>query len=91
MTGTIVNRSHAPALTVAAEALIDLAAIAHNTETLAGYARGELLAVVNADGFGHGAIPVARTALAHGAPPGSVWRRSPRPSGCAPPASPRRS
>ncbi|GAA1217577.1 alanine racemase [Kitasatospora nipponensis] len=50
-----------------AEAVIDLAAIAHNTEVLAAHARGALLAVVKADGFGHGAVPVARTALAAGA------------------------
>jgi alanine racemase len=48
-------------------AVVDLAAIAHNTEVLAGYTRGELMAVVKADGFGHGMLPVARTALAHGA------------------------
>src|ERR1700761_6873974 len=49
-------------------ATIDLAAIAHNTELLAkaaGHAR--LMAVVKANGFGHGAAQVARTALAHGA------------------------
>lgn len=46
---------------------IDLAAVARNTRTLAGAASGELMAVVKADGFGHGATDVARTALAHGA------------------------
>lgn len=46
---------------------IDLAAVAHNTRLLAGRATGELMAVVKADGFGHGAVDVARTALAHGA------------------------
>lgn len=49
------------------EAVVDLAAIAHNTELLAGRARGALMAVVKADGFGHGMVQVARTALAHGA------------------------
>ncbi|WP_433793222.1 alanine racemase [Actinoplanes sp. CA-252034] len=49
-------------------ALIDLDAIAHNTRLLARAATGsEVMAVVKADGFGHGAVPVARTALAHGA------------------------
>ncbi|HEX4700537.1 MAG TPA: alanine racemase [Pseudonocardiaceae bacterium] len=55
------------AVTSLGEAVVDLAAIAHNTEVLAGYTRGELMAVVKADGFGHGMLPVARTALAHGA------------------------
>ncbi|MFJ1705879.1 alanine racemase [Kitasatospora sp. NPDC088346] len=50
-----------------AEAVVDLAAVAHNTELLAARARGALMAVVKADGFGHGAVQVARTALAHGA------------------------
>ncbi|WP_371502426.1 alanine racemase [Kitasatospora sp. NBC_00374] len=50
-----------------AEAVVDLAAVAHNTELLAARARGALMAVVKADGFGHGAAHVARTALAHGA------------------------
>jgi alanine racemase len=46
---------------------VDLGAVAHNTRRLAGIATGELMAVVKADGFGHGAVEVARTALAHGA------------------------
>lgn len=46
---------------------VDLAAIAANTRLLAARATGELMAVVKADGFGHGAEDVARTALAHGA------------------------
>ncbi|CAI9418458.1 alanine racemase [Nocardioides sp. T2.26MG-1] len=46
---------------------VDLAAIAHNTRLLTGRATGELMAVVKADGFGHGAADVARTALANGA------------------------
>ena len=46
---------------------IDLAAVADNTRLLASRASGELMAVVKADGFGHGALAVARTALAHGA------------------------
>ena len=49
------------------EAVIDLEAIAHNTRILTAHVRGELMAVVKADGFGHGAVPVARTALANGA------------------------
>ena len=46
---------------------VDLAAVAANVELLARRATGELMAVVKADGFGHGAAAVARTALAHGA------------------------
>lgn len=60
----------APVRTAAprAEALIDLDAIAHNVRVLnecAGSAG--VMAVVKADGYGHGALPVARTALAAGA------------------------
>ncbi|MFL4951650.1 alanine racemase [Streptomyces sp. MMS24-I31] len=50
-----------------AEAVVDLEAIAHNTRVLVAHARGAVMAVVKADGFGHGAVHVARTALAHGA------------------------
>jgi len=48
---------------------IDLGAIAHNVETLKGFTKpGTLfMAVVKADGYGHGAIRVARAALAAGA------------------------
>jgi alanine racemase len=46
---------------------VDLAAIAHNTGVLSARATGELMAVVKADGFGHGASDVARTALGAGA------------------------
>ncbi|GAA0463884.1 alanine racemase [Paractinoplanes deccanensis] len=50
-----------------ARVTVDLGAVAHNTRTLAARARGELMAVVKADGFGHGAADVARTALGAGA------------------------
>ena len=51
-----------------AEAIVDLGAIAHNTRLLGQAAGGaEVMAVVKANGFGHGASAVARTALAHGA------------------------
>ena len=52
-----------------AEARVDLAAIRHNCERLAGELRGgaALCAVVKADGYGHGAVPVARAALDGGA------------------------
>ena len=47
---------------------VDLAAIAHNATVLAGLAgRAGLCAVVKANGYGHGAVPVARAAVAGGA------------------------
>ena len=46
---------------------VDLAAVAANTRLLRDRAGGGLMAVVKADGFGHGAAAVARTALANGA------------------------
>ncbi len=47
---------------------IDLDAVAHNVEVLRGLAgTAELCVVVKADGYGHGAVEVARTALDHGA------------------------
>lgn len=49
------------------ELTVDLDAVARNTRLLAERATGELMAVVKADGFGHGAVDVARTALANGA------------------------
>lgn len=50
-----------------AEAVVDLAAIAGNVERIAGATTAAVMAVVKADGFGHGAVPVARAALAGGA------------------------
>jgi len=51
-----------------AEALVDLAAVQHNVGVLRSVAPGAaLMAVVKADGYGHGAVPVARAALAAGA------------------------
>lgn len=51
-----------------AEAVVDLAAIAHNARVLAQAAgSADLMAVVKADGYGHGAVPAARAALAGGA------------------------
>jgi alanine racemase len=52
-----------------AEAVVDLAAVRHNVEVLlAATAPGAaLMTVVKADGYGHGALPVARAALAAGA------------------------
>jgi alanine racemase len=47
--------------------VVSLAAVAANTRLLAERAQGQLMAVVKADGYGHGAVDVARTALANGA------------------------
>lgn len=50
------------------EALIDLNAIAHNVRVLRERAgTAQVMAVVKADGYGHGAAAVARTALSAGA------------------------
>lgn len=57
----IIEHSSTPVLE------INLEAIAANTRLFAARATGELMAVVKADGFGHGASLVARTALANGA------------------------
>ncbi|MCG5431773.1 alanine racemase [Mycobacterium sp. MYCO198283] len=52
----------------AAEAVVDLGAIAHNVGVLRERAGGAaVMAVVKADGYGHGATAVARAALAAGA------------------------
>ncbi|MEG3629370.1 alanine racemase [Streptomyces poriticola] len=51
-----------------ARAEIDLAAVRANVRTLRGLAPGaELMAVLKADGYGHGAVPCARAAVAAGA------------------------
>ena len=49
------------------EAVIDLGAIAANLRIVRAHTDAALMAVVKADGYGHGAVQVARTALAHGA------------------------
>lgn len=46
---------------------VDLTAVAANTRLFAERSGGALMAVVKADGFGHGASRVARTALRNGA------------------------
>jgi alanine racemase len=53
---------------VLAEAVVDLGAIAHNVRVLRSRAGGaQVMAVVKADGYGHGATQVARAALSAGA------------------------
>ena len=52
----------------AAQAVVDLDAIAHNVRLLREHAgSAQVMAVVKADGYGHGAVQVARAALAAGA------------------------
>lgn len=50
-----------------AEAVVDLAAIRGNVRTITAVAETPLLAVVKANGFGHGTFEVARAALSAGA------------------------
>ncbi|WP_256794734.1 alanine racemase [Terrabacter sp. Ter38] len=50
-----------------AEAVVDHGALAANVRTLRAAAGTRLMAVVKADAFGHGAVPVARTCLTAGA------------------------
>jgi alanine racemase len=53
---------------VLAEAVVDLGAIEHNVRLLREHAgRAQVMVVVKADGYGHGATAVARAALAAGA------------------------
>jgi len=51
----------------AVEAVVDLGAIAHNVQVIAARAQSGVMAVVKADGYGHGATRVARVALGAGA------------------------
>ena len=50
-----------------AEAIVDLSAIAANVKMLKAAAGTELMAVVKADAYGHGLVPVAKAALEAGA------------------------
>ena len=62
-------------LTVWAE--IDLDALEHNVRTLRARApKSDLMAVVKADAYGHGAVPVARAAIEAGA----AWLQALRPT-----------
>ncbi|GAA1597943.1 alanine racemase [Kribbella hippodromi] len=54
-------------ITGLAEAVVDLSAIRDNVRTFRHRVPQEVLAVVKADGFGHGAVPVARAAVEAGA------------------------
>src|SRR5438046_8826693 len=54
---------------LSAWAEVNLGAIAHNARSLKAMLQRttQLMAVVKANGYGHGAVAVARTALQHGA------------------------
>ncbi|KUH73627.1 alanine racemase [Mycolicibacterium novocastrense] len=57
-----------PTATAAPQAVVDLDAIAHNVRLLRDLAgTAQVMAVVKADGYGHGATQVSRVALAAGA------------------------
>lgn len=67
-----IAASAGPAGRVRAEAIVDLAAVEHNVSLLLRVARRrntavEMMAVVKADGYGHGAVPVAEAARRGGA------------------------
>ncbi|SHG02966.1 alanine racemase [Jatrophihabitans endophyticus] len=49
------------------EAVVDLAAVAGNVATMKAGTTAEVMAVVKADGYGHGLVPSARAAIAGGA------------------------
>ncbi|WP_425566515.1 alanine racemase [Pseudonocardia halophobica] len=64
------TRAAQPSGTPRAEAVVDLGAIRQNVALLSGSAResgAQTMAVVKADGYGHGAVEVGRAALAAGA------------------------
>ena len=68
MQTTELTTSLTPTGLPGAEAVVDLGAIAHNVRVLREHAgSAQVMAVVKADGYGHGATPVARAALAAGA------------------------
>jgi alanine racemase len=64
---TALELTRREALGQAARLTIDLAAVTENVRLLRRRTEARLMAVVKADGFGHGAVDVARTAVAAGA------------------------
>src|SRR5690349_17783533 len=63
-TAVLASKVHEPAV----ECIVDLDAIAHNVRVLKEFAGdADVMAVVKADGYNHGAIEVSRVALASGA------------------------
>ena len=45
-----------------AEAIVDLSAIAHNVKKIKELTGNDILAVVKADAYGHGLVPIAKCA-----------------------------
>jgi alanine racemase len=67
-TTSLTPSTHTQVWRPGAEALVDLAAIAHNVRVLREHAgSAQVMAVVKADGYGHGAVPAARAAVEAGA------------------------
>ncbi|GLP77246.1 alanine racemase [Mycobacterium antarcticum] len=63
-----MDTTQLPTSTAAAKAVVDLGAIEHNVRLLRDRAgSAEVMAVVKADGYGHGATQVGRAAIAAGA------------------------
>ncbi|MHC4915713.1 MAG: alanine racemase, partial [Planctomycetota bacterium] len=66
----VVSRSDFPVEGVPARAWadVDLEAVGHNVRAIRGLVgSAEVMAVVKADGYGHGAVQVARAAMSAGA------------------------
>jgi alanine racemase len=64
----MIDYVESPSSAPRAEALVDLSAVRHNVGVLRAAApAAEVMAVVKADGYGHGAVRVAEAALAAGA------------------------
>ena len=66
----LVQSRHRPAargITGLSEAVVDLSAVRDNVRTFRKRVPQDVLAVVKADAFGHGAVPVARAAVEAGA------------------------
>ncbi len=61
--GDVMSGQYAPR----AETIVDLDALRHNVALLAERAKVPVMAVVKADGYGHGAVPIAKAALEAGA------------------------
>jgi alanine racemase len=59
--------SEVPVTTPHAQAVVDLDAVGHNTALFATHTDAAVMAVVKANGFGHGAVQVSTAALAAGA------------------------
>ncbi|MGY4710363.1 alanine racemase [Mycolicibacterium sp. CBM1] len=67
-TTSLTPSTHSQVWRPGAEALIDLGAIAHNVRVLREHAgSAQVMAVVKADAYGHGAVAVGRAAVAAGA------------------------